>query len=123
MRILVIDDDPLAKATLGRILAGRFETESAADGVEGMKLFHAFCPDVVFTGLYMPEKDGLETIREIRAVTRDVFIVAMNRAAREGLVDFLDAARALGANATLRKPFRANEVEDLLGRVRRHALA
>jgi DNA-binding response OmpR family regulator len=66
-RILVADDDPGIRRTLqiGLTQAG-YEVIEARHGAEAMRLWRDQGADLVISDIYMPDKDGLEVIREIR---------------------------------------------------------
>jgi CheY-like chemotaxis protein len=120
-RILVIDDEPAVRDAMRRILERAGHTvDTAANGVEGMRLFRIRRPDLVVTDLYMPEKEGIETIQDIRAEAPDVRILAVSGASvPDALRGPLFDAELFGADATLAKPFTAEQlravVEKLLG--------
>jgi CheY-like chemotaxis protein len=63
-------------------------------------------PDLFLCDIFMPETDGLQTMREFRRAFPDVPIVAMSGAALGGRLDMLPIAKCLGAAAVLSKPFR-----------------
>jgi CheY-like chemotaxis protein len=71
---------------------------------------------LVITDLIMPNKEGIESIMQIRAHDPKTPILAMSGGGRLGNADFLKMAAGVGANATLPKPF---ESEDLIAAVRR----
>ena len=75
--------------------------------------------DLVITDLIMPEKEGLETIADIRRQTSEMPIIAISGGGRVGPNDYLETARFIGANATLAKPFARKElmntIDSLLG--------
>ena len=73
-------------------------------------------PDLLITDIFMPEMEGLETIREARARQPDLPIIAMSGFAFEER-DYLGIAEKFGAMATLRKPFRPAELIDLVDRL------
>ena len=62
----------------------------------------------------MPEKEGLETIAEIKALRGDVPVIAMSGGGRIGPTDYLETARYIGAAATLAKPFARSELVSLV---------
>ena len=112
-RILVIDDDADARALLEQILkAAGHEVFLAADGREGV-MRHRACPaDLVITDLYMPNQDGMETIREFRIRFPEVAMIAMSGGTDSGTM--LSIARNLAAVGILHKPFLT---EELIGAV------
>ena len=105
-RALVIDDDELVRATVTSMLeAAGYEVLQAEDGQQGLKLFHKHPVDLVITDILMPFKEGIETILELRQRNQEVRIIAMTGGGSIGAMPILDAARRLGANAVLSKPF------------------
>jgi len=66
--------------------------------------------DLVITDLTMPVKGGLETITELRQQGYKQPIIAMTAGGVLGLHEYLDAARAAGADAAMAKPFSREEV-------------
>jgi CheY-like chemotaxis protein len=98
--ILVIEDDPVFRSFLRHALGPcGHSVREARDGAEGLTLFQAQRPDLVLCDLFMPEKEGFETIQEIRRLDPAVRLVAMS-----ARVSLLPVALALGAAATLSKP-------------------
>lgn len=68
-RLLVIDDDDLVRATLTDMLrTAGFEVVTASNGRLGLELLESTPVDAIITDILMPEQEGLETIREARAV-------------------------------------------------------
>lgn len=117
-RILVIDDDADVRRVVRRILeAEGHEVLEAANGAEGLKLYHQDPCDAVITDLYMPEKEGLETIRELCRNYSDVRILAITGAAQGSVFDLRQHATRLGAKAALAKPFSRQELLDALAEV------
>ncbi len=106
-RILVIDDDPDVRTLTQDMLedAGH-EVALAANGVEGIEVYRRQPADVVITDLYMPDKEGIETIAELTRAYPGVRIIAMSGGGRSRSSDlYLATASALGVGAVLRKPF------------------
>jgi CheY-like chemotaxis protein len=110
-RVLVVDDDEQIRSILRAILetAGHQVTE-AADGAEGFRCAGREPADLVFCDLFMPGQDGLETIRDLRRDFPALPVVAMSGGGYGGELDLLPAARLLGANVALRKPFNPESV-------------
>ena len=111
-RVLLVEDDAsireLAATGLG---AAGFRVETAADGREALTRFDAVAPDVVVLDLMLPELDGYEVCRELRARSQ-VPIVMLS--ARTDTVDVV-VGLELGADDYVTKPF---EVAELAARVR-----
>jgi DNA-binding response OmpR family regulator len=105
-RIVLADDDPNVRALVGIALrrAGH-EVEEASDGREAMSLIERDPPDLLITDILMPEKEGIETIVEVRRRFPDVRIVAMSGGGRVEAEHYLDTADGFGADTTIRKPF------------------
>jgi CheY-like chemotaxis protein len=118
-RILIIDDEPVTRAMLQEMLkqAGH-ETVSAVNGTEGVKQYLDKPADLVITDLFMPEKDGLEVIKELRMQFPAVAIIAMSGKAVGGKM--LSVAHALGAVEVLQKPFTSVELLSIVDKVLRH---
>lgn len=102
--ILIIDDDPGMRRVMARALveAGH-QVRKAKNGIDGLALFHSRHSECVIADIVMPEKEGIETIRELRQHAPNVPILAISGANRSAF--YLHAATALGANASLQKPF------------------
>jgi DNA-binding response OmpR family regulator len=115
-RILIIDDEDQARRMLHQVLerAG-YEVVVAQDGNEGLERFRADPTDLIITDILMPEKEGLETIMELRREFPQAKIIAMSGGGRAGNLNFLEIAAVLGAQRTLHKPF---ELQEMLEAVR-----
>jgi CheY-like chemotaxis protein len=115
-RILVVDDDGEMREAVARILreAG-YEVELAPDGDAAIEAQRARPADVVITDVFMPTRDGLETIQHLRNEYPSVGIIAMTGGSPTGRIDeYLRVAKVAGANATLRKPFAAQTLLESL---------
>jgi CheY-like chemotaxis protein len=109
-KVLVIDDERDSRDTTSAALrAAGYDVVAAKNGDEGLSKVRADNStfDLVITDILMPEKDGLETIAELKAEFPKVRIIAMTGG---GLVvkstgRLLAAAEQIGADALLMKPF------------------
>lgn len=110
-KILVIDDERMVRETLKIILtAAGHEVLLTDDGLQGTKAFAEFSPDLVITDILMPEKEGMETIRDMRRLRPDIPIIAISGGGRVGNISFLKVAERFGANLTIAKPFEPEHV-------------
>lgn len=105
-RVLVIDDDDDTRRMLCEVLrrAGHVAV-GAADGRAGIARYRESRADVVITDIFMPESDGLETIRKIRLESPQTRIIAISGGGRRSDFDYLPSALTLGAWRTMDKPF------------------
>ena len=118
-RILLVDDDEQFRNMLSETLKGAgYQVLEARDGAEGLKFYREHGTDLIITDLIMPEKEGLETIQELRRANPEVKIIAMSGGGRSGPTDYLKIAKTFGARQVLAKPFSREEiltaVEDVL---------
>ena len=118
-KILIIDDEPHILLMLKKMLekAG-YEIDLASNGNEGLKLFGDSPSDLVITDIIMPEKEGLETIREMKRMRPELKIIAMSGGGKISAENYLGTAKIFGAAKVLEKPFTKEEmvsaVEELL---------
>ena len=105
-RVLVIDDDELARTLLQRMLVEEgHEVEEAIDGAEGLRLFGKNPPDLVLTDINMPGLDGHDVIEAIQMLHPDVPIIAISGGGPTTKEELLLKASALGADQIVMKPF------------------
>lgn len=108
--ILIIDDDDLLRRVLAKALGHAGHTVlQAADGAQGLDLFHASPVDVVLTDLIMPVQEGVETILQLRRDAPNVPIIAMSGGASNAEL-YLEIAGKVGARRVLAKPFTPKEL-------------
>ena len=110
-RILLVDDDALVRDSLTFALedAGH-EVVPAGNGDEGLAALERETFDVVILDMLMPDREGIETIREIRKRWKTLPVLAISGGDKTGWSDFLRMASNLGATDTLAKPFTATEL-------------
>ena len=77
-KLLIIDDDEKMRTMIARMLSPPYQVLQAKNGREGLELFQQHGPALVITDIMMPEKDGIETIREIRRTDPQVPVLAMS---------------------------------------------
>lgn len=109
-RILVVDDDPHFLDSLALLLqTSGHQTLTAANGDAALKALATEAPDAIVTDLYMPEKDGVELIIEVRRRFPGLPIIATSGQFHPSF-DLLQMARTLGANRIVPKPFRRADI-------------
>ena len=100
--ILIIDDDRQVRLMLRRrLMQHGYEIAEASDGNEGVRLYRETPTDLIITDLIMPEKEGLETITELKQEFPDLKIIAISGGGTGDAGQYLDMAKKMGANHTL----------------------
>lgn len=114
-RVLIVDDDQQMRLMLHLMLRREgHEVFAVNDGEEALLSLRQHHTDLVITDIVMPNKEGLETITELRREYPFVKIIAMTGyCPPKG--SYLAMATVLGAHKTIRKPF---AIDELLGKVR-----
>jgi DNA-binding response OmpR family regulator len=110
-RILIIEDDNEVREYLESVISrAGYEVISAENGKEGVELFATQPADLVVTDIIMPEKDGIETIMDLRRANPGLKVIAISGGGRSEPENYLHSARLLGANRTMKKPFTNQEM-------------
>jgi two-component system KDP operon response regulator KdpE len=111
-KILIVDDEPQITRVLRTALSTQgYSLRVAGNGAQGLEAAHEWKPDLVITDLAMPEMDGVELCRELRAVSQVPIIVLSVRNQDRMKIEALDA----GADDYVTKPF---SIQELQARVR-----
>ena len=110
-RIIVIDDEPYILLMLKKMLEKEgFEVEMATNGIEGSELYEKEPADLIITDIVMPEKEGLETIMDLRIKNPELKIIAISGGGRVDSREYLKSTQLLGADRTFQKPFKKDEI-------------
>lgn len=117
-KVLLVDDDTLVRTSLAYALedAGHVVVQ-AVNGDDGLAALARDSFEVVVLDILMPEREGIETIREIRKKSTTLPVLAISGGDKTGWSDFLRMASALGANDTMAKPFTATEFVERVARL------
>lgn len=111
-RILIVDDDIMFLSLLRDLLAPEgHDILEATNGIEALDIFREASVDLVVTDIVMPEKEGLQTILELKKESPTSKIIAISGGGRplNTNEDYLTAAKEFGAAVTFSKPFRPTE--------------
>ncbi len=109
--ILLVDDDKQLLDVMSEMLRMEgYDVAVAENGQLAVERLSDQAFDQVITDLIMPEKEGLETIADIRRHRHDMPIIAISGGGRLGPSDYLETAKFIGADATLAKPFARQEL-------------
>jgi DNA-binding NarL/FixJ family response regulator len=113
--ILVIDDEEGVRYAIRAVLESQGHVVAEADtGATGLRALATARFDLVICDIIMPDKDGVETIVEIRECLPGQKIVAMSGGGRFKKEEYLTLASAVGATHTVMKPFDAQTLTDMV---------
>ena len=124
IHILVIDDEASVRTLVRQVLEeeGHLVNE-AADGEEGLAQLQSTPIDLVITDIFMPHKEGIETIRELRRQFSGVKIIAISGGGRQSCLEPpLSEAKLFGAHHILAKPFTPQELVTVVNTALGHKL-
>ena len=111
-----MDDEADTRILIEEILeSAGHEVVLAADGLEGMRQYHSTPVDLALIDLFMPNREGLETIKELKQQFPDFPIIAMS--GNSLALPLLSVAQRLGATEVLQKPFLPGELLEAIKRV------
>jgi len=109
--ILIVEDEPMSVMVMEKILKPyAFDLVIAVNGVDAVKKFKSESIDLVIMDLYMPEMDGFEASRQIKAISRDTPIIVISTAT----IEEEDLRRDTGIDYLLSKPLNVNKFKDFI---------
>jgi DNA-binding response OmpR family regulator len=116
--ILVVEDDPELRDMLqDTLVPAGFEVLSAKNGIEGIRLFRSHRIDLAIVDIFMPEKDGFETLMEMRRHAAEAKVIVISGGGGLKMAQVLIWADKLGAAETLAKPFSPKEIIEAVNRL------
>lgn len=112
-KVLVAEDQLVTLSILESLLdSAGFEVIATSDGPQVKQLVAQHQPDIVILDIMMPEKDGIENIRELRSMAPELLIVSISS---NGI--YLDCAEKLGANYSYKKPIMGGDFVNFISRI------
>ena len=117
-RILLVEDAVDLRNALMHALRSEGHVVAAAnDGEQGMALQPAFGAEVLITDIFMPNKDGIETIQEFKQASPSARIIVMSASNKLNSATYLTIAQELGVDEVLQKPFSIQELLEVVARL------
>ena len=115
-KILIVDDAAFMRMMIKDILTknGYEVVAEAANGVEAGELYKSHQPDLVTMDITMPEMDGIEAVKQIKAVNPAAKVIMCSAMGQQSMV--MDAIKA-GANDFIVKPFQADRVLEAVKKI------
>ncbi len=106
-RILIVDDEKAIRRFLKTSLSSQgYEVDEAKNGKEALAGLKSFRPDAIVLDLGLPDMDGVDVTKKIRALTQTPIVIVSVREKESDKINALDA----GADDYLTKPFSAPEL-------------
>jgi CheY-like chemotaxis protein len=117
-RILLVDDVPAVRLSIRAALeAVGYQVLEASDGKEALTLLDSQAVDLIVTDLWMPNLDGVELLKRLRAANANIRVIAISGGGMRKPIDVSAAlAQTWGADAVLYKPF---DNDDLVAEIKR----
>ena len=111
-KVLIVEDEENERTGLAELVqAWGYDTETAADGVDGLTTVESWNPGIVITDLRMPRMDGLELLERIAAQPQQVAVILLTA---QGSVDSAVTAMKRGAFDFIEKPVNAARLRNIL---------
>ena len=115
-RILIVDDSQQIRKSLREILEKNdfSVVGEAANGTEAIKLFSSLSPDLVMLDIIMPQLGGIETLRILRSINKDIKVIMVSAL---DSVDRVKECVKAGANHYILKPFEEPKILEIIKKV------
>ena len=111
MRVLLVEDSPELLNYMGDLVASAgYDVLRASDGDQALDVLRENRCDLMVLDLFMPNKDGIETLRALSKSSSRPKTLAISGGGRFSAPDTLRVAARLGADSTLPKPFTPNQL-------------
>jgi len=115
-QILIVDDDPMVRYTIQRVLSSHgFDCHAVDNGREALRYLLNNVVELIITDIIMPDVEGIELIIAVKESCPQLPVIAISGGGRVGAPEYLNMASQLGASRSLRKPF---DNEELIAAVR-----
>ena len=110
-RILIVDDETDLRGMFKMLFESNgYEVIEASNGNEAIELYRSSPVDLIIMDVFMPEKEGIETILELTSEFPDVNVIAISGGGKVGTRDCLDSALEFGAKRVFTKPVTADRL-------------
>jgi CheY-like chemotaxis protein len=114
-KIVIVEDDQVIRESLKEFLEiNGYEVMAIESSIDLLQKISSFKPDILITDIIMPDKDGIEIIIETKKYLPNIRLIAISGGARIDSESYLNTAKYLGADATLKKPFSHKELLDCI---------
>ena len=114
--ILIVDDEaPVRNLLTDALATDNRKILEAATGKQAYEILRAEAVDLLITDIVMPEQDGIALIMQLNTIARKMPVIAISGGGGiQSGFDYLPVSKLVGANAVLRKPFKLDELRNLV---------
>ena len=122
IKVLLADDIAEMRGILKKALRayGLTNVDEASNGEDALEKFKLQSHQLVLLDINMPIKNGIEALKEIKAINPDTFVVMVSA---DSTVDNLKTALASGVNGFIVKPYSATKIDGIIQKLNQHRLA
>lgn len=114
-KILIVDDQFGIRILLNEVLQKEgYDTYQAANGIQALEVVSKHSPDLVLLDMKIPGMDGIEILKRMRVVDKDIRVIIMTA---YGELDMIQEAKDLGALTHFAKPF---DIDDIRAAVKKY---
>ena len=113
-KILIVDDEVQINNILSRYFKKHYDISLAENGIQATDLLKENKYDLVIMDVIMPEKEGIETLIEIKKIYPELKIIIMSGGGKIGPQSYLKIAKAVGADEVIEKPFDLSDLHKLV---------
>lgn len=116
VNILIADDEQKVRNVISNSLKkSEYDVSEASNGIEAIERVKETSIDAAIIDIFMPDKEGVETIIELRRISEKLPILAISGGGRTEKMYFLKVSKLLGADSIMMKPFTPSELIMELG--------
>jgi CheY-like chemotaxis protein len=108
--LIVEDEKDLREMLKTSLIRRKYTVVEAENGKDAITHFKPLIIDIVVTDLIMPDEDGLKVIIKLKELKPNLKIIAISGGGKAGPGNYLNVAKALGADAVFSKPFSINDL-------------
>lgn len=109
-KVLIVDDQFGIRILLNEVLQKEgYETHQAANGMQALEIVTKDCPDLVLLDMKIPGMDGIEILRRMKLINKDIRVIIMTA---YGELDMIQEAKDLGALTHFAKPFDIDDIRE-----------
>ncbi|MDD4157379.1 MAG: response regulator [Candidatus Cloacimonetes bacterium] len=113
-KILIVDDEKQINNILSRYLRKNYQVSISENGLQALSILKKETFNLIIMDVIMPEKEGIETLIEIKNTYPNIKIIMMSGGGKIGPQSYLKIAKAVGADEVIEKPFELSDLHNII---------